>query len=52
VERNAILGDMDPEAAKRLTEAITKLRESPTPIKTDDLPDALGSQSPPATSGE
>ncbi|MGA9315882.1 MAG: hypothetical protein WBV77_14785 [Solirubrobacteraceae bacterium] len=44
VERNAILGDMDPEAAKRLTEAITKLRESPTPIKTDDLPDALGSQ--------
>jgi hypothetical protein len=52
VERNAILGDMDPEAAKRLTEAITKLRESPTPIKTDDLPDALGSQSPPATSGD
>jgi hypothetical protein len=52
VERNAILGGMDPEAAKRLTEAITKLRESPTPIKTDDLPDALGSQSLPSSSGE
>ncbi|MGC2374671.1 MAG: hypothetical protein WA484_12430 [Solirubrobacteraceae bacterium] len=50
VERNAILGGMDPEAAKRLTEAITKLRESPTPIKTDDLPDALGSQSLPSSS--
>ena len=43
VERNAILGGMDPEAAIRLTEAITKLRESPTPIKTDELPDILGS---------
>lgn len=42
VEGNAILSGMDPEAAKRLTDAITKLRGSPTPIKAEDLPDILG----------
>lgn len=42
VEGNAILSGMDPEAAKRLTDAITKLRESPAPIKTENLPDILG----------
>jgi hypothetical protein len=52
VERNAILGGIDPVAAERLTETVTKLRNSPTPIKTDDLPDALGSQSSPSTSGD
>lgn len=46
VERNAILGDMDPEAAKRLTDAITELRESPTPIKADELATRLASAEP------
>ncbi len=36
VEGNAILGGLSMEAAKRWTEAVTELRESPTPIKTED----------------
>jgi len=41
VERNAILGGLDTATAKRLTEQVTKLRESPTPITADDLPKVI-----------
>jgi len=36
-ERNAILSGLDPAAAQRLSEAATRLRNSPTPIKTEDF---------------
>jgi hypothetical protein len=43
-ERNAVLAGIDdPVAARRLTEAITKQRESPKPIRAEDLPDILRS---------
>lgn len=42
VERNAILGGLDTAAAERLTEAVTKRRESPLAITSDDLPEAFG----------
>jgi hypothetical protein len=41
VERNAILCGGDMMMARNLTAAFTKLRESPTPIRSEDLPDIL-----------
>lgn len=37
---------MEPEVAKRLTDAITELRESPTPIKADELATRLARAEP------
>jgi hypothetical protein len=51
-ERNAILTGMDIPAAQRLSEAMTRIRNSPTPIRTEDLPAILrGDQPAPGAEG-
>lgn len=36
-ERNAVLTELDPATAKRFTEAMARIRSSPTPIKTEEF---------------
>jgi hypothetical protein len=50
-EGNAILTGLDPAAARRLSEAMTRLRNSPTPIKTEDFLAILRGE-PPAPGSE
>jgi hypothetical protein len=45
-ERNGILAGLDSAAAQRLSEATTRIRNSPTPIKSEDLPAILRGEEP------
>lgn len=46
-ERNAILTGLDPDAAHGLSEAMTRIRNSPTPINTEQFLAILRGERPP-----